>query len=101
MTTRDKIINLIKQHTQEEYDNIINEPYYWLDEHNLASIVDDMLKSGCIKDNQVYQVQEYDYDETTKKKTGFTCPACSFKFGINKLYQWCPKCGARIKGWRQ
>ena len=100
MTTRNKLINLIKQHAHEDYDNIIDEPYYWLGEHSLVSLVDDMLKSGLIKDNQVYQVQEYDYDEN-KKKTGFTCPACSFKFGINKLYQHCAKCGARIKGWRQ
>ena len=101
MTTRDKLINIIKQHAHEEYEIFLDVNCYWLDEYNLTDIVDDILKSGLIKDNQVYQVQEYDYDETTKKKTGFTCPACSFKFGINKLYQWCPKCGARIKGWRQ
>ena len=100
MGTRNKLINIIKQHAHEEHDEIINEPYYWLGESNLADLADAMLKSGCVKDNQVYQVQEYDYDEN-KKKTGFTCPACSFKFGINKLYQYCPKCGARIKGWRQ
>lgn len=98
---RNKLINIIKQYAYEEYDNMLDVNCYWLDEYNLADIVDEILKSGCIKDNQVYQVQEYDYDETTKKKTGFTCPACSFKFGINKLYQYCPKCGARIKGWRQ
>lgn len=97
---RNKLTNIIKKHAHETYDDIINETCYLLDEHNIADIADDMLKSGCVKDNQVYQVQEYDYDEN-KKKTGFTCPACSFKFGINKLYQWCPKCGARIKGWRQ
>ena len=100
MTTRDKLVNIIKQHAHEEYDNIINEPYYWLGEINVSELVDDLLKNGCAKDNQVYQVQEYDYDEN-KKKTGFTCPACSFKFGINKLYQYCAKCGAHIKGWRQ
>ena len=97
---RNKLINIIKQHAHETHDDIINEPCYLLDEYSLADIADEMLKTGCIKDNQVYQVQEYDYDEN-KKRTGFTCPACSFKFGINKLYQWCPKCGARIKGWRQ
>lgn len=97
---RDKLVNIIRKHAHEEYDNIIEDPYYLLTGFDIAHIVDDMLKSGCIKDNQVYQVQEYDYDEN-KKKTGFTCPACSFKFGINKLYQYCPKCGARIKGWRQ
>ena len=98
---RNKLTNIIKKHVHEEHDEIINEPYYWLGESNLAELVDDMLKSSCVKDNQVYQVQEYDYDETTKKKTGFTCPACGFKFGINKLHQYCAKCGARIKGWRQ
>ena len=101
MTTRDKLTNIIKKHAHEEYDNIGDMPYYWLDDNNLSKIVDEVCKNGLIKDNQVYQVQEYDYDETTKKKTGFTCPACGFKFGINKLYQYCPKCGARIKGWRQ
>jgi rubrerythrin len=100
MTTRDELVNIIRKHAHEEYDNIIADPYYWLDGFDIAHIVDDMLKSEHIKDNQVYQVQEYDYDEN-KKKIGFTCPACSFKFGINKLYQYCPKCGARIKGWRQ
>ena len=101
MTTREKLTNIIKQYAHEEYDNMLDVNGYWLDEYNLTDIVDEMLKSGCIKDNQVYQVQEYDYDETTNKKTGFTCPACNFKFGINKLYQYCAKCGARIKGWRQ
>ena len=101
MGTRNKLINIIKQHAHEEHDEIINEPYYWLGESNLSELADAMLKSGLVKDNQVYQVQEYDYDEATKKKIGFTCPVCGFKFGINKLYQWCPKCGARIKGWRQ
>ena len=97
---RNKLTNIIKQHAHETYDDIINEPCYLLDEHSIADIADDLLKNGCAKDNQVYQVQEYDYDEN-KKKTGFTCPACNFKFGINKLYQYCPKCGSRIKGWRQ
>ena len=97
---RNKLTNIIKQHAHEIYDDIINEPCYLIDSHIITDIADDMLKSGIIKDNQVYQVQEYDYDEN-KKKTGFTCPACSFKFGINKLYQYCAKCGARIKGWRQ
>ena len=97
---RNKLTNIIKKHAHETYDDIINEPCYLLDANTIADIVDDMLKSGLIKDNQVYQVQEYDYDEN-KKKTGFTCPACGFKFGINKLYQYCAKCGARIKGWRQ
>ena len=97
---RNKLINIIKQHAHEEYDNIGDMPYYWFDNYNLSDIADDMCKSGLIKDNQVYQVQEYDYDEN-KKKTGFTCPVCSFKFGINKLYQYCAKCGTRIKGWRQ
>ena len=101
MTTRDKLINIIKQHACESYDNMLDIDCYWLDEYNLTDIVDEMLKSGCIKDNQIYQVQEYDYDDATGKKTGFTCPACSFMFGINKLYQYCPKCGARLKGWRQ
>ena len=100
MTTREKLTNIIKQHAYESYDNMLDVNCYWLDEYNLTDIVDEVLKSGCIKDNQVYQIQEYDYDEN-KKKTGFTCPACSFKFGINKLYQYCPKCGARLKGWRQ
>ena len=98
---RRKLTNIIKQHAHETYDDIINEPCYLLDEYGISYIADDILKSGCIKDNQAYQVQEYDYDEATGKKTGFTCPACGFKFGINKLYQWCPKCGVRIKGWRQ
>ena len=98
---RNKLTNIIKQHAHETYDDIINEHCYFIDEYNLIDIVDDMLKSGLIKDNQAYQVQEYDYDETTKKKIGFTCPACGYKFGINKLYQYCAKCGARIKGWRQ
>lgn len=98
---RNKLTNIIKQHAHETYDDIINENCYFIDEYNLVDIVDDMLKSGLIKDNQAYQVQEYDYDETTKKKIGFTCPACGYKFGINKLYQYCAKCGARLKGWRQ
>ena len=99
---RNKLINIIKKHAHEEYDNIMAEPYYWIGEGDLDKLAEDMLKSGCIKDNQVYQVQEYDYDENTKtKKVGFTCPACNVKFGIHKLYQYCPKCGARIKGWRQ
>ena len=101
MTAREKLLNIIKQRAYEDYDAFIDVNGYWLDEYNLADIVDDMLKSGLIKDNQAYQVQEYDYDETTKKKIGFTCPACGYKFGINKLYQYCAKCGARIKGWRQ
>ena len=100
MITRDKLINIIKQHAYESYDNMLDIDCYWLDEYNLADIVDDMLKTGCIKDNQAHQVQEYDYDEN-KRKIGFTCPACNYKFGINKLYQYCAKCGARIKGWRQ
>ena len=100
MTTREKLLNIIKQRAYEDYDYLTDVYGYWVDEYNLSDIIDDMLKSGLIKDNQTYQVQEYDYDEN-KKKTGFTCPACSFKFGINKLYQYCPKCGARIKGWRQ
>lgn len=100
MTTREKLINIIKQRAYEDYDYLTDVYGYWVDEYNLSDIIDDMLKSGLIKDNQAYQVKEYDYDEN-KKKTGFTCPACNFKFGINKLYQYCPKCGARIKGWRQ
>ena len=98
---RNKLINIIKQHAHEEHDNISEMPYYWLDDYNLADIVDDMMKAGIIRDNKVYQVQEYNYDEATGKKIGFNCPACGGSFGINRLYQWCPKCGARIKGWRQ
>lgn len=98
---RNKLINIIKKYVHETYDDIINEPCYVLDACNLTDIVDEMLKSGCIKDNQVYQVQEYNYDEATGKKIGFNCPACGGSFGINRLYQYCGKCGARIKGWRQ
>lgn len=101
MTTRERLTNIIKQHAHETHDDIINESCYWLDEYNISDIADEMLKSGCVKDNQTYQINEYNYDESTGKKIGFTCPACGFKFGINKLYQYCAKCGARIKGWRQ
>jgi rubrerythrin len=102
MTTRDKLTNIIKQRAYEEYDSMLDVNCYWLDEYNLTDIVDDMLKSGCVKDNQVYHVQEYDFsDYDHSKKVAFTCPACNTKFGIHKLYQYCPKCGARIKGWRQ
>ena len=97
---RNKLTNIIKQYAHATHDDIINEPLYLIDEYNLTDIVDDMFKAGCIKDNQVHQVQEYDYDEN-KKKTGFTCPVCGFKFGINKLYQYCAKCGSKIRGWRQ
>ena len=98
---RNKLINIIKKHAHETYDDIINEHCYMLDEHNITDVADEMLKSGYIKDNQVYQVQEYNYDESTGKKIGFNCPACGGSFGINRLYQFCPKCGAKIKGWRQ
>ena len=101
MTTRDKLINIIKQHAHEEYDNIGDMPYYWLDDCNLTDVADEACKNGLIKDDKVYQVQEYNYDEATGNKIGFNCPACRGSFGINRLYQYCPKCGVRIKGWRQ
>lgn len=102
MNTRDKLINIIKQHAHEDYEIFLDVNYYWLDEYNLADIVDEMLKSGCIKDDKVYKIQDYEYEEyMPNKKISFTCPACNSKFGIHKLYQYCPKCGVRLKGWRQ
>ena len=51
MTTRDRLINLIKQHTQEEYDNIIDEPYYWINEGDIGPLADAIMKSGLIKED--------------------------------------------------
>lgn len=46
MEVKDKIISLIKQHTKEEYDNIMAEPYYWINESDLERLADAIINGG-------------------------------------------------------
>lgn len=86
-----------------EREKVIEEIDNWLDSVG-SIIVGKGLSSygeliGCMQDVPAADVAEVKHGKWEKDGNGRTCSECEFKYYANGgLFNYCPKCGARMDG---
>lgn len=72
--SKKNLIEIIKKYVKEEYDNIMDEPYYWINEGNLEQLADAIINSKlfCNSPDAMDEQEPHVYKWTAVEDDGYT-----------------------------